>query len=422
MYNPCTSYELSQSPECPTKSQKICQLKSQLIQLEEDDKAYNDLLNRYRQLQNDFQIMNDAKLHLEYELKQKTENTNKILNDLKCQNVDLTNELAEKNSIYEKLFADKTNLLSNLDERNKEHDNFTQTAMNNDRIISDLNQMKIKCENDALLLDNTTKKNADDINNLCNRLNSLKLKNGTQKDEINRQNIEINNNTKSLNDIKSTNVNINNEINVKRSNLDSIQSQLNLANKAIVDLQNDIQNLDQTLNIGKDDLNKLKFDLQNQHIKRVQIEDDNNKLEAILKDRDDTIKRLTCLQETLKSDNDKLINGKNKLLMDIDMYKNHIMVLTEQTEKLNIELERIINEDKDVYNLNLAQIQRLQKIICDNKKLLQQEIEALNALENYVKSKPSLCNVHVNVNNVNNNEQNPQVKEGQKRQTYYRKN
>ena len=189
-----------------------------------------------------------------------------------------------------------------------------------------------------------------------------------------------------------------------------------------MDLQNDIQNLDQTLNIGKDDLNKLKFDLQNQHIKRVQIEDDNNKLEAILKDRDDTIKRLTCLQETLKSDNDKLINGKNKLLMDIDMYKNHIMVLTEQTEKLNIELERIINEDKDVYNLNLAQIQRLQKIICDNKKLLQQEIEALNALENYVKSKPSLCNVHVNVNNVNNNEQNPQVKEGQKRQTYYRKN
>ena len=422
MYSPCTSYEMPQSPECPSKSQKICQLKSQLIQLEEDDKAYNDLLNRYRQLQNDFQIMNDAKLHLEYELKQKTENTNKILNDLKCQNVDLTNELAEKNSIYEKLFADKTNLLSNLDERNKEHDNFTQTAMDNDRIISDLNQLKIKCENDALLLDNTTKKNADDINNLCNRLNSLKLKNGTQKDEINRQNIEINNNTKSLNDIKSTNVSINNEINNKQSNLDSIQSQLNLANKAIADLQNDIQNLDQTLNIGKDDLNKLQFDLQNQHIKRVQMEDDNNKLEAVLKDRDDTIKRLTCLQETLKGDNDKLIIGKNKLLNDIDMYKNHIMVLTEQTEKLNIELERIINEDKDVYNLNLAQIQRLQKIIFDNKKLLQQEIEALNALENYVKSKPSLCNVHVNVNNVNNNEQNPQVKEGQKRQTYYRKN
>lgn len=416
MYKHCSSYEISQSPECPSKSQKICQLKSQLIQLEEDDKAYNDLLNRYRQLQNDFQMMNDAKLHLEYELKQKNENTNKVLNDLKSQNVDLTNELAEKNSIYEKLFADKTNLLSNLDERNKEHDSFAQTAMNNDRIINELNQAKNKCENDALILDNTTKKNADDINNLCNRLNSLKIKNGSQKDELNRQNIEINNNTKSLNDVKSTNVNLNNQINVKHSNLDSLQAQLNLANKSIVDLQNDIQNLDQTLNIGKDQLNKLQFDLQNQHIKRMQVEDENNKLEAVLKDRDDTIKRLTCLQESLKSDNDKLINGKNKLLLDIDMYKNHIMVLTEQTEKLNNELERIINEDKDVYNLNLAQIQRLQKIIFDNKKLLQQEIEALNALENYVKSKPILCNPAVN---VNKSEKNSQVKDGQNRQTYY---
>ena len=416
MYKHCSSYEISQSPECPSKSQKICQLKSQLIQLEEDDKAYNDLLNRYRQLQNDFQMMNDAKLHLEYELKQKNENTNKVLNDLKSQNIDLTNELAEKNSIYEKLFADKTNLLSNLDERNKEHDSFAQTAMNNDRIINELNQAKNKCENDALILGNTTKKNADDINNLCNRLNSLKIKNGSQKDELNRQNIEINNNTKSLNDVKSTNVNLNNQINVKHSNLDSLQAQLNLANKSIVDLQNDIQNLDQTLNIGKDQLNKLQFDLQNQHIKRMQVEDENNKLEAVLKDRDDTIKRLTCLQESLKSDNDKLINGKNKLLLDIDMYKNHIMVLTEQTEKLNNELERIINEDKDVYNLNLAQIQRLQKIIFDNKKLLQQEIEALNALENYVKSKPILCNPAVN---ANKSEKNSQVKDGQNRQTYY---
>ena len=416
MYKHCSSYEISQSPECPSKSQKICQLKSQLIQLEEDDKAYNDLLNRYRQLQNDFQMMNDAKLHLEYELKQKNENTNKVLNDLKSQNIDLTNELAEKNSIYEKLFADKTNLLSNLDERNKEHDSFAQTAMNNDRIINELNQAKNKCENDALILGNTTKKNADDINNLCNRLNSLKIKNGSQKDELNRQNIEINNNTKSLNDVKSTNVNLNNQINVKHSNLDSLQAQLNLANKSIVDLQNDIQNLDQTLNIGKDQLNKLQFDLQNQHIKRMQVEDENNKLEAVLKDRDDTIKRLTCLQESLKSDNDKLINGKNKLLLDIDMYKNHIMVLTEQTEKLNNELERIINEDKDVYNLNLAQIQKKKKIIFDNKKLLQQEIEALNALENYVKSKPILCNPAVN---VNKSEKNSQVKDGQNRQTYY---
>ena len=418
MFSPCSAYEINQSPECPTRSQKISQLKSQLIQLEEDDKAYNDLLLKYRQLQNDYQIMNDAKLHLEYELKQKNENTNKLLNDLKCQNVDLTNELNEKNSIYEKLFADKTNLLKNLDERKKENETFTATAINNDRIIKELNQIKNKCENDAIILNNTNQKNSDDINNLCNKLNALKIKNASQDDELNRQSIEITNNTKALKDIKSTNENLNNEINLKHANLESIQSQLNLANKTIADLQNEINNLDQTLNTGKDQLNKLNFDLQNQHIKKIQAEDDNTKLNAVLKDRDDTINRLNCVKDSLLNDRDKLINGKNKLLADIEMYKNHIMILTEQMEKMNNELERIINEDNEVYNLNNAQIQRLQKVIFDNKKLLQEEIEALNTLENYVK-----CQTSINDSKVCNNNGNPNPKRVvQNRQTYSRKN
>ena len=413
MYNQC-AYELSQSPECPTKSQKISQLKSQLIQLEEDDKAYNDLLLKYRQLQKEYQLMNDAKLHLEYEYKQKNENMNKILNDLKCQNVDLTNELAEKNSIYEKLYADKSNLLNNLDERKKENDTFCKSAMNNDRIINELNQAKNKCENDAILLDNTTKKNDEDINNLCNQLNMLKLKNASQNEELNRRSIEINNNQNALNDVKNANENVNNQIKLKNAALDSVQNELNLANKTIVDLQNDINNLESNLNLGKDQLNKMNFEFQNQHIKRIQAEDDKNKLETILKDRDVTIERLNCVSDTLKNDRAKLIDGKNKLLADMEMYKNQILVLTEQTEKLTNELQRIINEDSEAYNLNNSQIQRLQKIIYENQKLLHEEIEALNALETYVKSQPGIKEVPPN-NNGNS-------RKVQGRQTYARKN
>jgi chromosome segregation ATPase len=413
MFKQC-DYELSQSPECPTKSQKISQLKSQLIQLEEDDKVYNDLLLKYRQLQKEYQLMNDAKLHLEYEYKQKNESMNKILEDLKCQNVDLTNELAEKNSIYEKLYADKTNLLNNLDERKKENDTFCKTAMNNDRIINELNQAKNKCENDAILLDNTTKKNDEDINNLCNQLNMLKLKNASQNEELNRRSIEINNNQNALNDVKNANENVNNQIKLKNAALDSVQNELNLANKTIVDLQNDINNLESNLNLGKDQLNKMNFEFQNQHIKRIQAEDDKNKLETILKDRDVTIERLNCVSDTLKNDRAKLIDGKNKLLADMEMYKNQIMVLTEQTEKLTNELQRIINEDSEAYNLNNSQIQRLQKLIYENQKLLHEEIEALNALETYVKSQPGIKEVPPN-NNGNS-------RKVQGRQTYARKN
>ena len=123
MYNSCNTYEISKSPDRTAKSLKISQLKSQLLQLEQDDKAYNDLLQKYRQLQNEYQLVNEAKLHLEYELKQKNESNNKILCDLKCQNCDLTSELNEKNSIYKKLYADNTNLFRNLEDRKKENEN-----------------------------------------------------------------------------------------------------------------------------------------------------------------------------------------------------------------------------------------------------------------------------------------------------------
>ena len=70
--------------------------------------------------------------------------------------------------------------------------------------------------------------------------------------------------------------------------------------------------------------------------------------------------------------------------------------MTQQTEKLVNELQRIIDEDTDLYNLNNAQIQRLQKVIFDNKKLLSDEISALNSLENYIRSQPVSENIVTN--------------------------
>ena len=203
MYNSCSTYEISRSPACASKSFKISQLKSQLCQLEEDDKAYNDLLQKYRQLQNEYQLVNNAKLRLEYEIKQKNETTNKMLNDLKCQNVDLTNELNEKNSIYKKLYADNTNLYRNLEERKKENQNFCKTVTDNENLINHISQDKAQCENDAILLNDTTKQNQDNIQKLCNQLDCLKIKNKNQNDEINIKNIEINNNQKCLNEVKN---------------------------------------------------------------------------------------------------------------------------------------------------------------------------------------------------------------------------
>ncbi len=196
----------------------------------------------------------------------------------------------------------------------------------------------------------------------------------------------MNNNQKCLNELKNDNANLNNQINLKISSLDTIQKQLNIANQSIVDLQNELHNLEKSHSLGLSQLETVKINFQNEHEKRVQAENDNVRLEGILKDKEDNMNKISCINGQLKSDRDKLVETKNKLLSDLEKYKNHIIILTEQTEKLTEELQRIIDEDSELYNLNNSQIQRLQKVIYENKKLLSDEIAALNSLENYVRN------------------------------------
>jgi chromosome segregation ATPase len=259
-------------------------------------------------------------------------------------------------------------------------------------MINHISQDKAQCEHDAMVLNDTSKKNENDIKTLCNQLDNLKLKNKTQNDELTKTNCEMNNNQKCLNDVKCDNANLNNQINMKNSSLDTIQKQLAIANKTIVDLQNELSNLEREHNIGKTQLENIKISYQNENEKRIQAENDNARLEAILKDRDCNVNNLTCINTALKEDKDTLSATKAKLMNDLERYKSHIIVLTDQTEKLTNELQRIIDEDAAVYNLNNAQIQRLKQVIFDNKKLLSDEIAALNALENYVRSQPVSCN------------------------------
>ena len=386
MYNSSPTYEMNNNADNNAKSLKISQLKSQLVQLEEEDKAYNDLLQKYRQLQNEYHLINEAKLHLEYEIRQKNETTNKILSDLKAQNMDLTNELNEKENIYKKLYADNTNLLRNLEDRKKENENFCKAIEENENMINHISQDKAQCEHDAMILNETSKKNENDIQSLCSQLDNLKLKSRNQNDELTKKNLEMNNNQKCLNEVKNDNANLNNQINLKISTLETIQKQLSIANQSIAEMQNELNNLEKSHSLGLNQLENVKINYKNEHEKRVQAENDNVRLEGILKDREDNLNKLSSLNGQLKSDRDQLLETKNKLISDLDKYKNHIIILTEQTEKLTDELQRIIDEDSELYNLNNSQIQRLQKVIYENKKLLSDEISALNSLENYMRN------------------------------------
>ena len=72
--------------ESKEKDMLISQLKAHIFELEQHEKDYDGLSQKFRKLQNDCSLLNEAKLRLEYELRQKDENYNKQICDLRNEN------------------------------------------------------------------------------------------------------------------------------------------------------------------------------------------------------------------------------------------------------------------------------------------------------------------------------------------------
>ena len=79
-------------------------------------------------------------------------------------------------------------------------------------MISNITQDKVQFEHDAMILNDTSKKNEENIKSLCEQLDCLKLKNQNQNNELNAKNLELNGNQKCLNEIKCDNAEKNPEL------------------------------------------------------------------------------------------------------------------------------------------------------------------------------------------------------------------
>ena len=59
--------------------------------------------------------------------------------------------------------------------------------------------------------------------------------------------------------VKNENANLNNQINLKISSLDTIQKQLSIANQSIIDMQNELNNLEKSHSLGLNQLENIKI-------------------------------------------------------------------------------------------------------------------------------------------------------------------
>jgi uncharacterized coiled-coil protein SlyX len=73
------------------------------------------------------------------------------------------------------------------------------------------------------------------------------------------------------------------------------------------------------------------------------------------------------------------------MLIEVQQYKNYIIILTEQIHILNEELERIVNEDIQLYE-QVNQTERLNQFVNEQKQILNKEIEDINNFGNKIKN------------------------------------
>ena len=120
------------------KDSIINQLKTQIFDLEQNQQNYELLQTKYKSLSNDVSILNEEKIRLEYELKQKTETTNKIISDLQTEVENLKNAMNEKLATNKTLFNDNNNLFASLEIKTQENEQLREALAERDEIIEKL--------------------------------------------------------------------------------------------------------------------------------------------------------------------------------------------------------------------------------------------------------------------------------------------
>ena len=321
----------------PEKDLLISQLKSQVFEYEQNEKNFNNLQTKYRSLQNDFDLVSEEKLRLEYELKQRTESLNKQIAELRNERENLQNNLNEKLALNKKLYNDNNNLFRTLESRNAEIEALRDQVAEGEEAYAKLSDEKLGLERNVNNLSDVKSSNdltmakqqneIERLNKICDQQDNLIKNINEEKNELFGRNDELNFELKNtLGKLKS-----------REENLNFTQRQLEEANKNIAKLEDHINEVEQTLNRTKLELNNSNNSHAKERTHRIESEKNCEKLESIVKDRTLEIKRLGNELDNSRLINDKLSTEKARLLGEIERYKNHIIVLTDQNQKVIID-------------------------------------------------------------------------------------
>ena len=374
---PCrTGYE--NRIESKEKDMLISQLKAHIFELEQHEKDYDSLNHNYKQLQNDYSLLNEAKVRLEYDLKQKDDDFNKRMCELRCENENLQLGFNEKLSLNKKLYSEndiigkqlglKNNEISDLNVRLNDVSKLL-TKSHEDRqglenMIQNLNGVKSDQNNQIINLIDDNKK----LTQICQEQDQALKCGDCEKIQLMR-NLDEN----------SYNVsNLNEKVRLCENDINNLQNQLNNCDNLNSKLQNIINDYEKEFDLRRNENSNLKNQLLEEKNTRADLCKKNNQLINVLNDRERELNQLNCDKNSMNMLIRNSSNDQNNYKIENDKLKNYAYALTEQNQKLVDEIDRILAEDSKIKQL-INRKQRVNSLLENNKNTIN---NSLNALDN----------------------------------------
>lgn len=121
----------------------------------------------------------------------------------------------------------------------------------------------------------------------------------------------------------------------REENLTYIQRQLEDAKISIAKLQATLKEYEKQLDHQRSDVSSLNNNLQKERAGRIEAEKNNEQLQILLSERDREINRFVNELDNSRGLNQRISEEKLGLNAENERLKNHIMILTEQNQKVN---------------------------------------------------------------------------------------
>ena len=360
------------------KNTLILNLKHQLEKIEQNEKDYCELLNKCKNIENELQLMKEAKMKLDYELKQKTGNINKEIEEFSFQNNQLIERLNNTNSNNKQLFTDNKNLFEKFEVVKLENDKIMNEYNKNEDKINEIKEYNNKGEEHLNKLYENEKEDELKLKNLNEEYEKLDKETREKGSLINTSKYEFGINQRDLNTLCKENNYLKDKLSKKENNLDNTQSELDHANQSIIKFKNDSKQTIIDNKKLKEDLINLRNDYEKERKKRIDAEKNNFNLEGVLREKNDNVHKLKLINDSLKLNLDRENNINKRLSEDVEKYKNYTDILSEQTKKLSDELEQIIEEDSNVIEIMDDQHERLCELVNEQKQILNNEMDELS--------------------------------------------